>query len=221
MILVKIFCETAANKKVSGNVGKARQILVQGVESAQLSLALSERNKFLSDYHFNLTLCKCVLLGVSCGGNIVDYMERKVADAGNCIYPVKLVAPVLEYKDAVHEFATLDILLRTPQAHACGEDIAILSNIWFSGKSAFSMMSMYQASKDDLTVHCALSKPPPSSYINVTLYNHIEALMRIFRVSGEGSGVTIAGSAPVTEVVPTPPAADNMNTVYYCWSQPV
>ncbi|KAL3624308.1 putative carboxylesterase 16 [Castilleja foliolosa] len=165
---------------------------------------------------------RCVLLGVSCGGNIADYVTRKAVDSGNLLDPVKVVAqilmypffigsvpthseiklansyfydkalcilawrlflseeefsldhpaanplasgrdgpplkqmpptltvvaehdwmrdraiayseelrkvnvdaPVLEYKDAVHEFATLDMLLKTPQAHACAEDIAI------------------------------------------------------------------------------------------------
>ncbi|WOK96585.1 hypothetical protein Cni_G05292 [Canna indica] len=166
-------------------------------------------------------LSRCVLLGVSCGANIADYVARKVVDAGPLIEPVKVVAqvlmypffigsipthseiklansyfydkslcilawklflpedefsldhpaanplvpgrgpplrcmpptltvvaehdwmrdraiayseelrkvnvdaPVLEYKDAVHEFATLDMLLKTPQAQACAEDIAI------------------------------------------------------------------------------------------------
>ncbi|CAH8314055.1 unnamed protein product [Eruca vesicaria subsp. sativa] len=165
---------------------------------------------------------RCVLLGVSCGGNIADYVARKAVEAGKLLEPVKVVAqvlmypffignnptqseiklansyfydkpvsvlawklflpekefdfdhpaanplahnrsgpplklmpptltvvaehdwmrdraiayaeelrkvnvdsPVLEYKDAVHEFATLDILLKTPQAQACAEDIAI------------------------------------------------------------------------------------------------
>ncbi|KAG8384922.1 hypothetical protein BUALT_Bualt04G0168500 [Buddleja alternifolia] len=166
--------------------------------------------------------CRCVLLGVSCGGNIADYVTRKAVEAGKLLDPVKVVAqvlmypffigsvptqseiklsnsyfydkamcilawklflseeefsldhpaanplnsgrggpplkqmpptltvvaehdwmrdraiayseelrkvnvdaPVLEYKDAVHEFATLDMLLKTPQAQACAEDIAI------------------------------------------------------------------------------------------------
>ncbi|KAJ0230120.1 carboxylesterase 11 [Hirschfeldia incana] len=164
---------------------------------------------------------RCVLLGVSCGANIADYVSRKAIEAGHNLDPVKVVAqvlmypffigtvptqseikqansyfydkpmcilawklflpeeefsldhpaanplvpgrgpplkfmpptltivaehdwmrdraiayseelrkvnvdaPVLEYKDAVHEFATLDMLLRTPQAQACAEDIAI------------------------------------------------------------------------------------------------
>ncbi|KAJ4908392.1 putative carboxylesterase 16 [Raphanus sativus] len=165
---------------------------------------------------------RCVLLGVSCGGNIADYVARKAVEAGKLLEPVKVVAqvlmypffignnptqseiklansyfydkpvsvlawklflpekefdfdhpaanplahnrsgpplklmpptltvvaehdwmrdraiayaeelrkvnvdsPVLEYKDAVHEFATLDMLLKTPQAQACAEDIAI------------------------------------------------------------------------------------------------
>ncbi|KAL3813860.1 hypothetical protein ACJIZ3_015128 [Penstemon smallii] len=165
---------------------------------------------------------RCVLLGVSCGGNIADHVARKAVEAGKLLDPVKVVAqvlmypffigsvpthseiklansyfydkamcllawklflpeegftldhsaanplvsnregpplkqmpptltivaehdwmrdraiayseelrkvnvdaPVLEYKDAVHEFATLDMLLKTPQAQACAEDIAI------------------------------------------------------------------------------------------------
>ncbi|KAJ8490765.1 hypothetical protein OPV22_012486 [Ensete ventricosum] len=123
---------------------------------------------------------RCVLLGVSCGANIADFVARKAVEAGKLIDPVKVVAqvlildhpaanplvpgrgpplkcmpptltvvaehdwmrdraiayseelrkvnvdaPVLEYKDAVHEFATLDMLLKTPQAQACADDIAI------------------------------------------------------------------------------------------------
>ncbi|PPD78520.1 hypothetical protein GOBAR_DD24546 [Gossypium barbadense] len=103
-------------------------------------------------------LSRCVLLGVSCGANIADYVARKAVEAGKLFDPVKVVAqesttetivaehdwmrdraiaysealrkvnvvaPVLEYKDAVHEFANLDILLKTPQAQACAEDIVI------------------------------------------------------------------------------------------------
>ncbi|TYH31529.1 hypothetical protein ES288_A01G179600v1 [Gossypium darwinii] len=128
---------------------------------------------------------RCVLLGVSSGANIADYVARKAVEAGKLLDPVKtwklflpeekfgldhpaanplipgrepplkfmpptltvvaeqdwmrdraiayseelrranIDAPLLEYKDAVHEFATLDVLLQTPQAQACAEDIAI------------------------------------------------------------------------------------------------
>lgn len=164
---------------------------------------------------------RCVLLGVSCGGNVANYVARKAVEAGKLLDPVKVVAqvlmypffigsvpthseirlansylydksmcilawklflpeeqfdldhpaanplipdhgpplkqmpptltvvaehdwmrdraiaysqelrkvnvdaPVYEYKDAVHEFATLGILLGSPQAQACAEDIAI------------------------------------------------------------------------------------------------
>ncbi|KAG5523082.1 hypothetical protein RHGRI_035031 [Rhododendron griersonianum] len=73
-----------------------------------------------------------------------------------------------------------------------------------------SYITGYQASKDDITVQAAISKPPSSEYVNVSRwYNHIEALLRISGVSGEGCGVTIKGSAPVIEeAVATPPAAD-------------
>lgn len=164
---------------------------------------------------------RCVLLGVSCGANIADYVARKAVEAGKLLDPVKVVAqvlmypffagnvplkseiklansyfydkamcmsawrlflpeenfsldhpaanplvsgrgpplkfipptltivaehdwmrdraiayseelrrvnvdaPLLEYKDAVHDFATLDMLLHTPEAQACADDIAI------------------------------------------------------------------------------------------------
>ncbi|XP_030450367.1 probable carboxylesterase 11 [Syzygium oleosum] len=164
---------------------------------------------------------RCVLLGVSCGANIADYVARKAVEAGRLLDPVKVVAqvllypffmgsvpthseiklansyfydkdtcllawklflpeeefsldhpaanplisgrgpplklmpptltvvaehdwmrdraiayseelrkvnvdaPVYDYKDAVHEFATLDMLIKAPQAQACAEDIAI------------------------------------------------------------------------------------------------
>lgn len=164
---------------------------------------------------------RCVLLGVSCGANIADYVARKAVEAGSLLDPLKVVAqilmypffigsiptksdiklansyfydkatcmlawklflpkeefdldhpaanplipgrgpplktmpptltivaehdwmrdrgiayseelrkanvdaPLLEYKNAVHEFATLDVLLQTPQALACADDITI------------------------------------------------------------------------------------------------
>ncbi|KAL6552451.1 hypothetical protein OROHE_007815 [Orobanche hederae] len=73
-----------------------------------------------------------------------------------------------------------------------------------------SYITGYQASKDDLIVHAALSKPPSSDYVNVSRwYNHIEALLRISGVCGEGSGVTIEGSAPVS----TAPDTDSKASV--------
>jgi len=73
-----------------------------------------------------------------------------------------------------------------------------------------SYITGYQASKDDLTVHAAISKPPPSKFVNVSRwYNHIEALLRLSGVSAEGSGVVIEGSASVA----TPPVADTKASV--------
>ncbi|KAK9278563.1 hypothetical protein L1049_028135 [Liquidambar formosana] len=73
-----------------------------------------------------------------------------------------------------------------------------------------SYITGYQASKDDITVHAALSKAPPSEYVNVCRwYHHINALLRISGVSGEGCGVIVEGSAPVCEeAVATPPIDD-------------
>ncbi|KAG4128656.1 hypothetical protein ERO13_D09G033400v2 [Gossypium hirsutum] len=54
-----------------------------------------------------------------------DWMRDRAVAYSEALRNVNVDAPVLEYKDAVHEFATLDMLLKTPQAQACAEDIAI------------------------------------------------------------------------------------------------
>ncbi|CAL9051311.1 unnamed protein product [Musa banksii] len=54
-----------------------------------------------------------------------DWMRDRAIAYSEALRKVNVDAPVLEYKDAVHEFATLDMLLRTPQALACADDIAI------------------------------------------------------------------------------------------------
>ncbi|XP_030443770.1 elongation factor 1-delta [Syzygium oleosum] len=73
-----------------------------------------------------------------------------------------------------------------------------------------SYITGYQASKDDITVHAALPKPPSSEFVNVSRwYNHIEALLRISGVDAEGCGVIVEGFAPITEeALATPPVAD-------------
>ncbi|EOY22457.1 Translation elongation factor EF1B/ribosomal protein S6 family protein isoform 1 [Theobroma cacao] len=72
-----------------------------------------------------------------------------------------------------------------------------------------SYITGYQASKDDITVYVALSGAPSSCYVNISRwYNHIDALLRISGVSGEGCGVTVEGCAPA-EAVATPPAEDS------------
>lgn len=54
-----------------------------------------------------------------------DIMRDRAIAYSELLRKVNVDAPLLEYKDAVHEFATLDLLLQTPQAKACAEDIAI------------------------------------------------------------------------------------------------
>ncbi|RDX84429.1 putative carboxylesterase 11, partial [Mucuna pruriens] len=54
-----------------------------------------------------------------------DWMRDRAIAYSEELRKVNVDAPVLEYKDAVHEFATLDVLLKSPQAQACAEDIAI------------------------------------------------------------------------------------------------
>lgn len=54
-----------------------------------------------------------------------DWMRDRAIGYSEELRKVNVDAPVLEYKDAVHEFATLDMLQKTPQAQACAEDISI------------------------------------------------------------------------------------------------
>ncbi|KAL6983823.1 putative carboxylesterase 16 [Sarracenia purpurea var. burkii] len=54
-----------------------------------------------------------------------DWMRDRAIAYSEELRKVNVDAPLLDYKDAVHEFATLDVLLKTPQAQACAEDIAI------------------------------------------------------------------------------------------------
>lgn len=54
-----------------------------------------------------------------------DWMRDPAISYSEELRKVNVDAPVLDYKDAIHEFATLDVLLNTPQAQACSEDIAI------------------------------------------------------------------------------------------------
>lgn len=54
-----------------------------------------------------------------------DWMRDRAIAYSEALRKVNVDAPLLDYKDAVHEFATLDVLLNTPQAYACAEDIAI------------------------------------------------------------------------------------------------
>ncbi|KAK9053966.1 hypothetical protein SSX86_025041 [Deinandra increscens subsp. villosa] len=54
-----------------------------------------------------------------------DWMRDRAIAYSQDLKKVNVDAPVLDYKDCVHEFATLDMLLRTPEAQACAEDIAI------------------------------------------------------------------------------------------------
>lgn len=55
----------------------------------------------------------------------LDWMRDRAIAYSEELRRVNVDAPVLEYKDAVHEFATLDVLLKSPQAQVCVEDIAI------------------------------------------------------------------------------------------------
>ncbi|OVA09508.1 Translation elongation factor EF1B [Macleaya cordata] len=73
-----------------------------------------------------------------------------------------------------------------------------------------SYITGYQASKDDITIHAALSKAPSAEYVNASRwYHHIDALLRISGVSGEGNGVTVEGFAPIAEeAIATPSGAD-------------
>ncbi|KAL0385415.1 UNVERIFIED_CONTAM: putative carboxylesterase 11 [Sesamum radiatum] len=54
-----------------------------------------------------------------------DWMRDRAILYSAELRKAKIDAPLLDYKDTIHEFATLDALLKTPEAQACSEDIAI------------------------------------------------------------------------------------------------
>lgn len=54
-----------------------------------------------------------------------DWMRDRAIAYSQELRQVNVDAPVYDYKDAVHEFATFEMFLKTPKAQACAEDIAI------------------------------------------------------------------------------------------------
>ncbi|CAI0627227.1 unnamed protein product [Linum tenue] len=54
-----------------------------------------------------------------------DFMRERAIAYSEELRRVNVDAPLLEYKNVGHEFATLGWLLQTPQAQACAEDIGI------------------------------------------------------------------------------------------------
>ncbi|KVH95695.1 Alpha/beta hydrolase fold-3 [Cynara cardunculus var. scolymus] len=54
-----------------------------------------------------------------------DWMRDRAIAYSQELRKVNVDAPVYDYKDAVHEFATFEMFLKTPKAQACAEDIAI------------------------------------------------------------------------------------------------
>ncbi|KAL3368586.1 hypothetical protein AABB24_009442 [Solanum stoloniferum] len=54
-----------------------------------------------------------------------DWMRDRAIAYSEELRRVNVDAPLLDYKDAVHDFATLNVLQKTPKAQACLEDISI------------------------------------------------------------------------------------------------
>ncbi|XP_073130449.1 probable carboxylesterase 11 [Henckelia pumila] len=61
-----------------------------------------------------------------------DLMRDRAIAYSEALRKVNVDAPLLDYKDAIHEFATLEVLLKTPQSQACSEDIAIWAKKYIS-----------------------------------------------------------------------------------------
>ncbi|MBA0630548.1 hypothetical protein Godav_002635 [Gossypium davidsonii] len=61
-----------------------------------------------------------------------DWMRDQGVAYSEELRKVNVPAPLLDYKDTVHEFATLEMLLKTPQAEACAEDICIWAKKYIS-----------------------------------------------------------------------------------------
>jgi acetyl esterase/lipase len=64
----------------------------------------------------------------------LDWMKERAIAYSEALRKANLDAPLLEYKDGVHEFADLDMLARSRQAHACAEDMTIWMKKYISQK---------------------------------------------------------------------------------------
>lgn len=64
----------------------------------------------------------------------LDWMKDRAIAYSEALRRASLDAPVLEYKDAVHEFATLDFLVKSRRAESCAEDITIWIKKYVSHK---------------------------------------------------------------------------------------
>ncbi|OMO88408.1 hypothetical protein CCACVL1_08412 [Corchorus capsularis] len=68
---------------------------------------------------------------------------------------------------------------------------------------ACSYIFGYQASKDDITFFATFRAAPASSYVNVSRwYNHIDALLRIAGVTGEGCVVLLLRDLLLLRLLP-------------------
>ncbi|KAL1081116.1 hypothetical protein V6Z11_D09G042700 [Gossypium hirsutum] len=65
---------------------------------------------------------RCVLLGVSCGANIADYVACKAIEAGKRLDPVKVVAQVLMYPFFIGSIPTKSETRQVFEAHAPDTD---------------------------------------------------------------------------------------------------
>ncbi|KAG6486680.1 hypothetical protein ZIOFF_055259 [Zingiber officinale] len=66
-------------------------------EAGYMMHKLDLKEELLPDTFLPLPNSMCVLLGVSCGANITDFVARKAIEAGKLIERVKVVAQVLMY----------------------------------------------------------------------------------------------------------------------------
>ncbi|KAI7748884.1 hypothetical protein M8C21_032805, partial [Ambrosia artemisiifolia] len=68
-----------------------------------------------------------------------DFMRDRAIAYSQELRKVNVDAPVYDYKDAIHEFATFEMFLKTPKAQACVEDIAI----WTGILSSFGLLNNF------------------------------------------------------------------------------
>jgi acetyl esterase/lipase len=64
----------------------------------------------------------------------LDWMKERAIAYSESLRKANLDAPLLEYKDGVHEFADLDVLAKSRQAQACTEDMTIWIKKYISQK---------------------------------------------------------------------------------------
>ncbi|XP_076905729.1 putative carboxylesterase 16 [Bidens hawaiensis] len=132
---IRVVAQVLLYPFVIGNTATKSEIKLANSYLYDRSMAVLAWKLFLPNDQFNLDhpaanplMAKIPLRQMPPTLTIVaehDFMRDRAIAYSQELRKVNVDAPVYDYKDAIHEFATFEMFLKTPKAQACVEDIAI------------------------------------------------------------------------------------------------